>query len=358
MKYTIKLKDIVGPHKLPGFNGVGEINLEDYVDHTVDIPKGFDFGSLGSIDLNEEVEAEADEWSNDGVREVGNTEERIDSLQNSFSVNGYKTPKQGGGSPGMGFKDDDGKQKPVEGRGRALGGKRNLEKKMPWINLRKTDPGDRPRITGGVLANLSHDPATKATLEDVITAGLSLINGGELEPNEVDINEWLKNDLDIFKFFVQGKVTQIVDGIIKRYSEGENVVRIKERKEWVNILNSVFKIPVDNKTIFLFSMDSDTYSSRCFTDAVLEYGTKKPVQIILYTKRKLPSEARKKKQIFMNDMERYTRKMYSIVGANIKTKFQEVEPSEHYEIIGCIPQFIIDHAEEWDSKTLIGLNDY
>ena len=60
----------------------------------------------------------------------------------------------------------------------------------------------------------------------------------------------------------------------------------------------------------------------------------------------------------MNDMERYTRKMYSIVGANRKTKFQEVEPSEHYEIIGCIPQFIIDHAEEWDSKTLIGLNDY
>ena len=43
--YKIKLEDIAGPKKLPGFNGVGEINLEDYVDHTVDIPKGFDFGT-------------------------------------------------------------------------------------------------------------------------------------------------------------------------------------------------------------------------------------------------------------------------------------------------------------------------
>ena len=36
--YKIKLEDIAGPKKLPGFNGVGEINLEDYVGMEIDIP--------------------------------------------------------------------------------------------------------------------------------------------------------------------------------------------------------------------------------------------------------------------------------------------------------------------------------
>ena len=50
------------------------------------------------------------------------------------------------------------------------------------------------------------------------------------------------------KYFTQGNVTLIVDGIVKRHAEGENAVRIKERKPWMEILNKEFHIPVDNKT--------------------------------------------------------------------------------------------------------------
>ena len=211
MKYIIKLQDIVGPKKLPGFNGVGEINLEDYKNREVDIPEGYEFQSLGSLDIDEEVDELADVWSNDGVREEGNADDRIDALQNSYSVNGYKTKDD----PGMGSKDSDGKELPVEGRGRAIAGNRNKEKRIPWINLKKDEPGELARISAGVLANLKHDPATKATREDVITAGLKLIGDGSLNPNEVDINTWLKDRLQITNFFTQRNITLIIDGIIK-----------------------------------------------------------------------------------------------------------------------------------------------
>ena len=353
MEYTIKLQDIVGPKKLPGFNGVGEIDLVKYVNTKVDIPQGYSFSSLGSLDLVEEVDELEDIWSNDGVREEGNADDRIDSLQNSFSVNGYKIKE-----PGMGSKDSNGKELPVEGRGRAIAAKRNREKQMPWVNLIKDEPGELARISAGVLANLKHDPATKATREDVITAGLTLIGDGELNPNPVDINSWLKDRLEIQKVFVQRNITLIVDGIMKRYREGENAVRIKERAAWIEVLKKDFKIEVDNKTTFLFSMDSETYSCRAFCEAVLDHGLKSPVDIICYTKRKLPSEARKKLKKFMTDLDKYTRLTYKVVGSRRDTEFKNVDPSKHYKIQGSIPQFIVDHVDEWDSKVLINVDDY
>ena len=354
MKYTIKAQDIVGPKKLPGFNGVGEINLSEYENREVDIPEGYEFQSLSSLDLQEDVDELDDVWSNDGVREEGNADDRIDALQNSYSVSGYKTKHE----PGMGSKDSNGKQLPVEGRGRAIAGIRNKEKRIPWINLKKIEPGELARISAGVLANLKHDPATKATREDVITAGLKLIGDKELNPNVVDINTWLKDRLHIHKFFKQSNITLIVDGIMKRYKEGENAVRIKERKPWIDLLNKDFKIEVDNKTTFLFSMDSDTYSCRAFCEAVLEHGLSYPVEIIPYTKKKLPSEARKKLKTFLADLERYVRLMYKTVGDRKDCTFKKINPSDHYIIKGCIPQFIVDHKDEWDSKELIDVENY
>jgi len=351
---TINRQDIVGPIKLPGFNGVGDINLENFIGMEIEIPKGYEFESLGSLDLDTEVDELDDIWSNDGVREEGNTEERIQALENNFSIKGYITKY----TPGMGSKDSTGKENPVEGRGRALAGKRNSEKKLPWINLKKIEPGEMARISGGILENLRHDPATKGTREDVITGGLTLINKKELQPNEVDIRDWLKNRLYIHKSFTQNNVTLIVDGIIKRHAEGDNAVLIKERKSWVDILDKKFHIKIDNKTVFLFSMDADTYTCRCFCEAVLEHGSKNPVDIILYTKKRLPSEARNKKDIFLRDLSSYTRLMYKAVGNRRDTEFKNVDPSKHYIIKGCIPQFIEDHKDEWNSKELVDKDSY
>ena len=346
---TIKKQDIVGPNKLPGFNGVGEINLENFIGMEIEIPQGYEFESLGSLDLDTEVNELDDMWSNAGVRDEGNTEDRIQALQNGFLVKGYLVKH----TPGMGSKEG-----PVEGRGRSLASKRNGEKKLPWINLTKIEDGETSRVSGGVEENLKHDPATKGTREDVITAGLYLIGKGELEPNEVDIRDWLKDRIHIHKYFIQANVTIIVNDIIRRHAEGDNVVLIKERKPWMEVLDKEFHIPVDNKTTFLFSMDSHTYSCRCFCEAVLEYGTKAPVDIILYTKKKLPSEARKNLEIFIRDLEKYTRLTYKAIGNKRGMKFENVDLKEHYKIRGCIPQFIEDHKDEWNSKELVDIDSY
>ena len=43
----------------------------------IDIPEGYSFGTLGSLDLDEEVDELDDVWSNDGVREEGNADEEL-----------------------------------------------------------------------------------------------------------------------------------------------------------------------------------------------------------------------------------------------------------------------------------------
>ena len=86
------------------------------------------------------------------------------------------------------------------------------------------------------------------------------------------------------------------------HAEGENAVRIKERGSgWKS--KKDFKIEVDNKTIFLFSMDSDTYSCRAFCEAVLEHTT--PVDII-WTRGKEETEK------FITDLDRLTRLTYKL----------------------------------------------
>ena len=72
----------------------------------------------------------------------------------------------------------------------------------------------------------------------------------------------------------------------------------------------------------------------------------------------MPSEARKKKDIFLTDLGSYTRLMYKAVGNRRDTEFKNVDPKNHYIIKGCIPQFIEDHKDEWNSKELVDVDAY
>ena len=86
---------------------------------------------------------------------------------------------------------------PIDGRGRAIAGKRRGEKKIPGLYYTKVSKGEKSRISSGVLQNLKHDPATKGTRADVIKAGVYLIKLGELNNNAGSILYWLKNSLKI-----------------------------------------------------------------------------------------------------------------------------------------------------------------
>jgi hypothetical protein len=87
MSYEIP---IVGPHQIPGFNGTGLIDLEDY--YNVEIPEmeGYQFEYISALDLSTVDEYDTI-WLNDAIREVGNTEERIEDFVVRFEVAGFKT---------------------------------------------------------------------------------------------------------------------------------------------------------------------------------------------------------------------------------------------------------------------------
>ena len=80
-------EDIFGPTILPGFNGVGEINLEEFVGK-LEIPEldGYQFSHLGSLDLQVDVDESDEKWLNDAIREEGNTDDRIEQLENNYEI--------------------------------------------------------------------------------------------------------------------------------------------------------------------------------------------------------------------------------------------------------------------------------
>ena len=122
-------EDIFGPTILPGFNGVGEINLEEFV-NKLEIPEleGYEFSHLGSLDLQVDVDESDEKWLNDAIREEGNTDDRIEQLENNYEIKGYLTLHE----PGMGTETD-----PIDGRGRAIAGKRRGEKRYLGYIIQK-----------------------------------------------------------------------------------------------------------------------------------------------------------------------------------------------------------------------------
>ena len=160
---------IEGARQIPGFNGIGVINLEDYngipAIHPPNIEGGV-FSHIGSLDLDE-VDEDDEKWKNKGIREEGNTEDRIQSFENKFEVSGFKTNYI---PPIMGTNE-----KPRDGRGRIIAAKRRGEKKIPVYYYVITDKSETCKVTTGLLENLRHDPAFKANMESVICGCLYLI---------------------------------------------------------------------------------------------------------------------------------------------------------------------------------------
>ena len=131
---------IEGAHMIPNFNGVGIINLEDYNKKELSPPQieGGIFDHIGVLDLDE-VDENDEKWLNKGIREEGNTEDRIQSFENKFEVDGFKTTYI---PPIMGTDDE-----PRDGHGRIIAAKRRGEKKIPVYYYVITDKSETCKIT-------------------------------------------------------------------------------------------------------------------------------------------------------------------------------------------------------------------
>lgn len=358
---------VVGMNPLPGFNGTGTINLNDYQEilkEDLPIQINGTFSHIGSINL-EDVDEDEGVWLNDAIRDKGNTLERIEDFENTFELRGFKTSFE---PPIMGT---DGK--PRDGRGRIIAAKRRGEKYIPALFYSYDSDTERSRVSNGVKENLKHDPAYKATREDIVTAALHLISRNELECNEKDINSWLF-EIGVERIFNSRNITIMRDAIKKRGENGgEATVRVRDRTEWerwcLKKLNKRVNSQYTNKeNIWLISVDNDTYPFRVYAQSILSSIRRqakanenvvakspiKPAELIFYTKKKTHKEAIKCIKEFKGGIDRTIKDSYMMVGLDYDLPLKCKTPK--YVILGAIPQLIGRH--DVDGDKLVPIDNY
>ena len=352
---TYESLPIVGPSKITVFGK--EIDLTEYnrADTAPPSTKSGSFSHIGTFDL-ESVDPEDDQWYNDGIREKGNTQQRLDEFDNSFSVKGWLTKYIPPIFSLEGICKD--------GRGRILSAwekyKQGLTGRyIPCYYYVETDASNKALIIDGLENNLRHDPAFKASMESVVSGCLLLISKNELECTTVAVRNFLFSELKIEQHFSGGNITKIVDNVLKRgVAGGDPLVRVEARKSHESFCEKAgYKI--DGITVLLLSCDSSTYAYRAWCEHVLPAITKNesPVKIILFTNNHVPSEARKKVKIFKVLIESYLQASYLMVEKDYRP-IQLPVKNQPYELLGCVPQVIGKHDAYKKGYRFVPIDQY
>jgi hypothetical protein len=355
---TYEMPHIEGPHCIPGFNGVGEINLKDYITKKILPPqiRAGKFSHIGVLDLSN-VDENDPKWENVGIREEGNTEDRIETFENSYVVEGFKTDVV---PPMMGTNG-----KPRDGRGRIIAAKRRGERFIPVFYYIIEDDSEKSRVTDGLENNLRHPASFSATMESVVITSLYLIKLKELDLNEVDIRNYLHSELNIGQRFAPHNITKIVNSILRRgVRGGDPLVHVKDRKKWEKYCENANK-KIDNKKVFLFSADTDTYAFRAWCQNILPAIVKNddPIEIILFTNNHIPSEARKNIMNFQTNLEYLLEASFLMVEKDYAPGWPMGElklpvKSVPYNILGCIPQVVGKHESYERGYRFVPIENY
>jgi len=352
---TYEALPIIGPTKITVFGK--EVDLSNYNNKETAPPviKSGEFSHIGTFDL-ETVDPNDEFWYNDGIREEGNTQQRLDEFDNSYSVKGWLTKYIPPIFTLEGI--------PKDGRGRILSAWEKYKKGLtgryvPCYYYVETDSSNKALVIDGLENNLRHDPAFKASMESVITGCLLLISKKELECSEAPIRNFLFADLKIEKHFSEGNITKIVTAVLKRgVAGGEPLVRVEVRKQHEAFCEKAgYKI--DNKNTFLLCCDSNTYAYRAWCEHILPAIVKNnsPVKIILFTNNHVPAEARKKVKSFKNFVEYYLDASYLMVEKDY-VPIQLPVKSKPFELVGCVPQVIKKHDAYRKSYRFVSIEDY
>jgi hypothetical protein len=348
---------IEGPHRIPGFNGVGEINLEDYNTEGILPPKILSgkFSHIGTLDLNT-VDENHPNWENLAIREQGNTNDRIGIFENAFEVEGFKT-----NVPPILLGTN---QKPIDGRGRAIAAKRRGEKQIPAFYYVIGDDSEKNRVTDGLMNNLRHPSAFQATMESIVVGGLFLIKCGELNFDESSIRDYLHNDLEVQNKFSKGNITKIVNAILARGKEGgDPLVYTKDREKWITWCNDA-GMPINDDNGILCCVDGHNYPFRHWGEHIIPRVTSnKPAKLILYTKRHVPAEARRNMKKYVVALQYLLESSYMMVERDYASDWPMGElklpvKTVPYEIYGCIPQIVGKHDSYRNSKRFVDIENY
>jgi len=358
MQHKLKLvnKDkklrILGPHTKTVYGK--EVDLRDFTYDNVRHQLGATFSHLQFFDLSKL----GPNWKNNknlwnlGVRAEQNDRDHIDALKASFRLDGFsnKFPLPCYGEDGK-FRD---------GRSRIIGTKEDEESWIPVAVYDYSDETDRDFITNGLISN-DHPPAKRFSMKDFISAGSTLAIKGDVSPDEDSILDWLHHEAQIGQWTRHAAtITKIKKEIIKSYNDnvkfGTGQVRIQKREQWIPWLEQN-GYNISGKEYHLYCVDNDTYSSRCFTDMILDineildddYVVSKPFKVILYTNQLNPSAA-------IDSIHRFEERMETMYKRSHKMCGSLVGKPRPWKIVGAIPQ--IEDRHVTDGNDLVPLDQY
>jgi len=333
----------------PGFNGKGVIDLSDYDSLSPRKQNNATFVTFDFLDLDE-IDLDDEDYFNLAIRDEKDND-RVESLRVGFANKGFLTKYW---PPCFGT---DGR--PRDGRGRIKAAKLNGERWMPIAIYHYSDDSARNYITNGLIAN-DHDPASAPKMENFITAGVTLIQTGELDCTESEVSKWIYSEANIQNFFnnTGGVITKIIDGILKRGAEGgDPLTHRQERNEWITWIKKHVGIEIDDKTILL-GVDNITYAYRAWCEHILPSISKckDPIDIILYTNSYVPEEARKSMKKFVQKLDFFYDVSFRMVNNSISGIKIEVSDKKPYKVIGAVPQIYGKH--DLNGRELISIDSY
>lgn len=304
----------------------------------------FEYLDLDTVDESDE------DYFNLGVRDEDpqSFNDRLDNLMLSYMENGWDPSYF---PPCFGT---DGK--PRDGRGRIIAALRLGQKRIPIAVYEYPDSTFRTNVTCGLIANI-HPPAVRVKRDDIIEAGIELVARGELEPTDVEVLTWLREEVLIEKIFKATKdITIIKKAITRRCETGiPTLVKRGTSEQWKKWLFKHLKL-VDRKDYILTSVDNIAYANRTWCESILPLIVKQktPVNIICYSGEREPQKARSN----MKQFKKWVDTNYE-ASAKMFNNITLPENRRPYRFKGAIPQIVGEHYDRNVEPTdLISVQSY
>jgi hypothetical protein len=324
------------PRVRTGFNGQGTLDLN----HLKVLPvlqfkdavfSHFEFTDLDTVDV------ESENFRNVGIREDFDIDGRIERYQVSFQNLGFLMTEW---PPS---RDTDGEY--LEGRGRTLAAKLNGERWMPTAVYTRTDSSLRNTVTNGFLAHSSRPPEYGSTFHDFVEAGVHLVTSQELPKTKADIDQWLYKEVMIERVFnnSNGQITKIRDQIIERSTRDESLILRRSTAEWHKWIKA--NQGLSRSQYVLVSCDDTTRAMRLWCDHVLPAVKegREPVNIIYYTNKYSPTDARTGLNDSMAKLEEFFKSSFELVNSQVPGVTLQVPTGRPYTFLGALPQIVKSH---------------
>ena len=233
------------------------------------------------------------------------------------------------------------------------------EKWIPELRIipHESDTPNSDRRAIGLDLN-GHAYAKRHESADFVAALVADINDGECVRDKNVMNKHLTEKYNINNVFsiAGGTITKIVNNAYEMTDNTSNIVRNKDREDWIKWLPLQTAVDVRNGDIALLQVGGNR-DEQLLTRWIIPQGVKgKKARVILYVG--TPFEAKAKEQVkeFVRSVNKYYRDMFKTVSMSIPglVLMPPNTTDDGFELVGIIPQIQNEYQmEKYNKKELI-----